>query len=201
MEPARITVGYKSVKLVCAKLKGKYVGEVRLHGSSVFKASGWSYEDLQQQLMTWVDVKPELALISAPIVEAYRGVDIRCVEFNESFWCLGELRSYPLFKGQAPSMDEAVALIKAKVDSGQQLVAKTTRERHQITLREYGVPSFESITTHPPNAMQSFRSAHCWACHHPIDNENRQECSRCGWIICLCGACGCSYEQSKQHGS
>ena len=37
------------------------------------------------------------------------------------------------------------------------------------------------------------RQPHCYECSEKLDNEYDLECSRCGWIICHCGACGCGH--------
>lgn len=37
------------------------------------------------------------------------------------------------------------------------------------------------------------RHTHCYACRRDIDNLTFYECTRCEWIICLCGACGCGF--------
>ena len=33
----------------------------------------------------------------------------------------------------------------------------------------------------------------CYICKKRLDNSIDVECSRCGWIICSCGACGCGW--------
>jgi hypothetical protein len=30
-----------------------------------------------------------------------------------------------------------------------------------------------------------------------VDNEQRDECDKCGWIRCKCGACGCGYQNES----
>ncbi|VVQ16107.1 hypothetical protein [Pseudomonas fluorescens] len=37
------------------------------------------------------------------------------------------------------------------------------------------------------------RVTHCFLCKHPLDNAVDAECTTCGWIICMCGGCGCVY--------
>lgn len=37
------------------------------------------------------------------------------------------------------------------------------------------------------------REPHCYSCHAHLDSHSYLECSGCGWLVCTCGACGCSY--------
>jgi hypothetical protein len=37
------------------------------------------------------------------------------------------------------------------------------------------------------------RVSHCYSCKERLDNFADMECSLCKWIVCFCGACGCSY--------
>jgi hypothetical protein len=37
------------------------------------------------------------------------------------------------------------------------------------------------------------RVTNCYDCRKYIDNVTLGECTRCGWIVCTCGACGCGY--------
>ncbi len=39
----------------------------------------------------------------------------------------------------------------------------------------------------------SIRSTHCYRCKRPINSMNFEICGKCGWIMCVCGACGCQY--------
>ncbi len=48
----------------------------------------------------------------------------------------------------------------------------------------------------PPQIIRSIkhhRTPNCYACHDHLDNRVNVECEACGWIICLCGACGCNF--------
>jgi hypothetical protein len=37
------------------------------------------------------------------------------------------------------------------------------------------------------------RITHCYSCKEHLDNSIDIECAACGWILCLCSACGCGY--------
>jgi hypothetical protein len=39
------------------------------------------------------------------------------------------------------------------------------------------------------------RATHCYSCQHSLDSNINLVCVACGWIICICGACGCGYVQ------
>jgi len=45
--------------------------------------------------------------------------------------------------------------------------------------------------------MGIHRVSFCWRCKKRVDNEKRDECVKCGWIKCRCGACGCGYNRSS----
>ena len=42
---------------------------------------------------------------------------------------------------------------------------------------------------------RAHRTSHCWACKDPLDSEIALECVACKWMLCKCGACGCTYVQ------
>ena len=37
------------------------------------------------------------------------------------------------------------------------------------------------------------RSTHCYRCKKALNSVDFSVCSRCGWIKCICDACGCGY--------
>ena len=39
------------------------------------------------------------------------------------------------------------------------------------------------------------RISHCYSCKEMLDNFADLECSICNWIVCFCGACGCSFNK------
>lgn len=38
------------------------------------------------------------------------------------------------------------------------------------------------------------RSTHCYSCKKPLNSVDFSVCGRCGWIKCVCDACGCGYQ-------
>jgi len=38
-----------------------------------------------------------------------------------------------------------------------------------------------------------YRATWCFECKSGLDSFNHKQCSKCGWLICSCGACGCHF--------
>ena len=38
------------------------------------------------------------------------------------------------------------------------------------------------------------RSAYCFRCGSDLDEKTDRKCNRCGWMKCVCGACGCWWD-------
>jgi hypothetical protein len=36
-----------------------------------------------------------------------------------------------------------------------------------------------------------YRRTHCFTCFAGLDSFRNKRCIRCGWLICICGACKC----------
>jgi len=60
--------------------------------------------------------------------------------------------------------------------------------KHEAHLQKHGL---SSAGTKKREATGPARFTHCWSCKQNIDSFSFLECSRCGWILCNCGACGC----------
>jgi hypothetical protein len=90
-----------------------------------------------------------------------------------------------------------VLLVKFKewIDNNEDEVKRVIREDHKIFLDKRGIEHSDLINISQKKNTNRIRYTHCWACKHPIDNNTSYyECDCCGWIICFCGACGCSYK-------
>jgi hypothetical protein len=73
---------------------------------------------------------------------------------------------------------------------------RETADRHRSSLIRIGVvPADSSLDYCIEIAPHGIRRTQCWKCHRPITNVTTIECSLCGWIICPCGACGCSHPE------
>lgn len=46
--------------------------------------------------------------------------------------------------------------------------------------------------------LRQRRVTHCYRCKTNLDNATDVECIACGWIICMCGACGCGYDHANR---
>jgi len=62
------------------------------------------------------------------------------------------------------------------------------KEAHEFFLQEHGL---DNCDLRPSRGSQ--RHTHCYSCAEELDNSVDLECSNCGWIVCVCGACGCGY--------
>ena len=49
-----------------------------------------------------------------------------------------------------------------------------------------------SFFTNPPK----LRTTHCYRCQEYLFSSTHRECSKCKWLICDCGACGCGFIKS-----
>lgn len=66
---------------------------------------------------------------------------------------------------------------------------------HRNFLRKRGLP--EQQLRARQSAKRS-RATHCYSCRTKLDNSIDVECSQCGWIICVCGACGCGWVRRNE---
>jgi hypothetical protein len=45
---------------------------------------------------------------------------------------------------------------------------------------------------------RELRVTHCYSCQAAISNSDLVECTRCRWIVCDCGACGCGHSSFRE---
>jgi hypothetical protein len=62
-------------------------------------------------------------------------------------------------------------------------------DAHRRHLEKRGVPYRGARQR---SGDRSARVSVCWSCHFDLDSSVDVECAGCGWMICLCGACGCA---------
>jgi hypothetical protein len=62
---------------------------------------------------------------------------------------------------------------------------------HKAHLDSVGL-DYKGLTSATGSRVRPPRSARCWFCKEPVDSTVDAECNGCGWIVCSCGACGCS---------
>ncbi|WP_256816043.1 hypothetical protein [Cytobacillus sp. Bac17] len=46
----------------------------------------------------------------------------------------------------------------------------------------------------PKQVPQSHRLTHCFDCKRELDSHHDIKCTSCRWLLCPCGACGCTYK-------
>jgi len=63
----------------------------------------------------------------------------------------------------------------------------TLEERHKKNLEKLG-KIYKGVRI---GQTRYHRITRCYSCKNPLDNSVDVECVACGWILCLCGACGC----------
>jgi hypothetical protein len=44
-----------------------------------------------------------------------------------------------------------------------------------------------------PFEVKKHRQTHCFDCKKNLDSDMDIKCTNCGWLLCRCGACGCTY--------
>ena len=62
--------------------------------------------------------------------------------------------------------------------------------KHRLLLGRLGIP-YQGVLE--PSPKKSLRVTLCYSCGHALNNATNSECAVCGWIVCICGACGCGY--------
>ena len=68
---------------------------------------------------------------------------------------------------------------------------ETLVERHRKALQTVGGTY---LGVRKPSAPRNPRITHCYSCNGHLDNSIDIECAACGWILCICSACGCGYQ-------
>jgi len=96
------------------------------------------------------------------------------------------------------SIGDVQAKLQHAIDSGetQEKIKQLMLERHSEFLKRKGIPADELGAVRLNQVYEKLkRTPHCYECSSSLDNEIDLECSRCGWIVCSCGACGCGHPQ------
>ena len=63
-------------------------------------------------------------------------------------------------------------------------------ENHKLRLGRLGIP-YQGVLE--VILKKGLRFTHCYSCGRELNNAINSECAVCGWIVCVCGACGCGY--------
>lgn len=76
------------------------------------------------------------------------------------------------------------------------------REKELILLREKAKIAHEKLLKEEnilykgaknSSTTKEHRITHCFRCKNDLETDIDMECIACGWLICVCGACGCTY--------
>lgn len=186
---------YKGFKITVAPLRGRYVGAIDDGANRILNCDGKNIEEVRQKLVNHINANTYLSFKYAPVVEKYRSLDVSCQKYDDHFVAIATLAGVMLFEANSElSQIAAVHELKTKIDSSPERIDQAIVENHKKMLTEYGVNGYSGIKAKRTDKSKTYRFAHCWACHHPIDNASYYECDACGGIICFCGACHCSYE-------
>lgn len=164
---------------------GKFQGVARLPDKGIiFRVAGVDLEDAEEKL---IDLIKNNSLV-----------------FNKNhFYCIVAL-SESIYDGVIYLQEKEIhrttsdsiqatknILIKYIEENGESIIFNHLREAHQNLLRSRNVKNYKEIgiTLSP----KRHRTANCFRCKSSLDNFHNHECNSCGWILCMCGACGCSY--------
>lgn len=123
----------------------------------------------------------------------YKGVNIEAKFMDKSFAVSIAMGKTSLYEQDGfEDINEATDTAKRWVDSKEELIVRLISEAHNQFLKSMNIGAKSTAKMVKVSAV-SHRVSHCWNCKHTVDNHYQYECSTCGWIICSCGACGCSY--------
>jgi hypothetical protein len=62
----------------------------------------------------------------------------------------------------------------------------------EMNLEEFEI--LEKAISKYSRTRSNQRVTHCYACRKHLDSVDFSICSKCSWIRCACGACGCRYK-------
>ncbi len=94
------------------------------------------------------------------------------------------------------SLEKVMKKLKRKVDSGKadEKLEKKIAKRHKKHLKKYKIPR-DAITLKKRHKNSKERDVPCYECHSQLNSKINLECSRCGWMVCPCGTCGCGHPE------
>ena len=88
--------------------------------------------------------------------------------------------------------EELARLQRNRLAATREDARETLVERHQEALKATGGTY---LGVRKQTAPRDRRVTHCYSCREHLDNSIDIECAACGWILCLCSACGCGYQR------
>jgi hypothetical protein len=188
------TCDYKGLEFVFAAVGDRWIGKVRDRRQYLDRREGGNRDEVLLQLIRAVNDSDTLLLRHPLDMRTYKGFSIRTIEKESGYQSFVSYRGTEILHGElSSSLEDAVSNVVAKVDANPNILEAHLTANHRRMLLDFEVPYLDQIGVKRLKEGRQPRYANCWACHHPIDNLNFHECEGCGWIICFCGACGCSY--------
>ncbi len=105
---------------------------------------------------------------------------------------VARLSNEVVFKVIGIDLEDVEIKLKDQIEkNGQEIVYDHLKKVHQELLKSNNVENYQDIEI--TLSKKNHRTAHCFRCRGQLDNHYNHECNACGWILCVCGACGCSY--------
>ena len=126
---------------------------------------------------------------------------------GKRFWLgkheqLGTLLIPDTFLRERPDVVPAFVVKDCKIESFKASVLRTKIQPGALSQEdiEYAFASLRTINpnmdfnglTYLQNSSNALeRVTHCFDCYRALRGWRQIACSRCGWLKCSCGACGC----------
>ena len=106
---------------------------------------------------------------------------------------VARLQNEEVFRVIGIDLQDVENKLKEQIEqNGQKIFYDHLKKAHQAVLRSNNVENYREIGI-TLSANKNHRTAHCFRCKNKLDNHYNHECDACEWILCVCGACGCSY--------
>ena len=195
---ARIEKPYRGFVLLAAPLRGRWTGAITRSGEQLYQTNHNDADELIAMLENRIEDRPEVLLHESEETQSYGNFSLHTVKVRAGYVSLCVFRDSCLLKsGVHQDSPRSMNALKAAIDEDPDLLGKATIQNHKAKLKDLNIGTSRASQARKASSYKTLRAAHCWACHHPIDNQSMYECVSCGWIICFCGACGCGYENSS----
>ncbi len=68
---------------------------------------------------------------------------------------------------------------------------------HRAKMEKHNIDT--SNVTLLQDVSRTYRSSPCFACDGGVDTLRNPLCSRCKWLVCSCGCCGCTKQFEQRH--
>lgn len=169
-----------------AFFRGKFQGVARLPDKGIiFRVEGISLVDAQGKLIDLIQ--------NNSLVFDKNHFHCKVALIDSIYIGVIELQKKEIYTTTSDSIQTTKnILIKYIEENGESIIFNHLREVHQNLLISKNVENYEEIGITLSSKIHR-RKASCFRCKTILDNHLNHECNSCGWILCMCGACGCSY--------